>query len=238
MNGAFERFISPVVFAAVAVLASIASSPLAAADLDDISREIRKANRATRDGKYIVDQIQSVAKVVTVKRKDALPQDPDNVVFYTAERCDDCSDAREYMERNNIAYIEHDVESSDKGRSDYRALGRPGVPILLIGEERLNGWSESRFKRLHSKFKPSTRSSTDDDREESIASDLEPGTVLTAKIDNVAVFAVKHREGQVVVRLKKGEEVVMTGAASDEWAPVESASGSGWVDTRLFVASE
>jgi len=67
------------------------------------------------------------------------------VVIYTTRRCGYCKKAKAWFSRKGIAYKEYDVENSNKGRRDYKKLGGRGVPIILVGEQRLNGFSEGRL---------------------------------------------------------------------------------------------
>ena len=67
------------------------------------------------------------------------------VVIYTTRRCGYCKKAKAWFSRKGIAYTEYDVENSNKGQRDYKELGGHGVPIILIGEQRLNGFSEGRL---------------------------------------------------------------------------------------------
>ena len=67
------------------------------------------------------------------------------VVIYTTSRCGYCKKAKAWFASKGVAYKEYDVEHSNKGRRDYKKLGGRGVPIILVGEQRLNGFSEARL---------------------------------------------------------------------------------------------
>jgi glutaredoxin len=71
------------------------------------------------------------------------------VVIYTADWCGVCRRAKRYFKHNHIPYKEYDVEKSPKGRRDYQRLKGSGVPIILIGEQRMNGFSAEHFDRLY-----------------------------------------------------------------------------------------
>ncbi|WP_303905235.1 DUF4124 domain-containing protein [Thiohalomonas denitrificans] len=80
------------------------------------------------------------------KLKEAAGQP--KVVMYGTEWCGICKKARAYLGRNSISYTEYDVEKSARGKRDYRRMNGSGVPIFLVGGQRLNGFSEERFERL------------------------------------------------------------------------------------------
>jgi glutaredoxin len=67
------------------------------------------------------------------------------VVIYTTSRCGYCKKAKAWFRSKGVPYTEYDVESSNKGKRDYKKLGGQGVPIILVGEQQLNGFSEGRL---------------------------------------------------------------------------------------------
>ena len=73
----------------------------------------------------------------------------EKVVMYSATWCGYCNKARKYFVKNDIAFKEYDVESSRKGRRDYKRLGAKGVPVILVGKQRLNGFNVASFAALY-----------------------------------------------------------------------------------------
>ena len=49
---------------------------------------------------------------------------------------------------NKISFSEYDVETSAKGKADFARMKGQGVPIILVGEKRMNGFNPTRFKQL------------------------------------------------------------------------------------------
>ena len=72
-----------------------------------------------------------------------------SVVIYTTTRCGYCKKAKRYFKKNNIGYSEYDVENSTKGKRDYKKMNGTGVPIILIGRTRMNGFSIARFEKIY-----------------------------------------------------------------------------------------
>jgi glutaredoxin len=58
--------------------------------------------------------------------------------------------ARAYFHDQGIVYDEFDVENDPQGRQGYNRLGRSGVPIILVGDRRIDGFSIARFQQLYS----------------------------------------------------------------------------------------
>lgn len=72
------------------------------------------------------------------------------VVMYSATWCGVCKRAKRYFKANRIPYREYDVEKSAKGKRDYKKLNGHGVPIILVGSKRMDGFSQAHFERLYS----------------------------------------------------------------------------------------
>ena len=71
------------------------------------------------------------------------------VVMYSAVWCGVCKKARQYFQANKIAFSEYDIETSKKGQRDYEKLKGRGVPIILVGKKRLNGFTAASFKQVY-----------------------------------------------------------------------------------------
>ncbi len=73
------------------------------------------------------------------------------VVMYTATWCGICKTAKNYFRKNNIPYVSYDVEKSRVGKIDFKLLGGRSVPIIIVGNTRMNGFTASKFERLYKK---------------------------------------------------------------------------------------
>ena len=71
------------------------------------------------------------------------------VVMYSAVWCGVCKTARKYFQDNKIAFAEYDIETSNKGKRDYEKLKGRGVPIILVGKKRLNGFNVTSFNKVY-----------------------------------------------------------------------------------------
>lgn len=70
------------------------------------------------------------------------------VVMYSTQWCPYCRQARAYFERHKIAYVEYDVEASAQNRAQFQALNGRGVPLILVGDKRMQGFSVQSFEDL------------------------------------------------------------------------------------------
>ncbi len=75
-----------------------------------------------------------------------------NIVMYATSWCGYCRKARNYFHANGIQYTEHDIESDDEAKRRFDLLGGKGVPLILVGGTRMQGFSEARFNSLYSQL--------------------------------------------------------------------------------------
>ena len=70
------------------------------------------------------------------------------VVLLSTAWCGYCRKLRGDLAGWGVAYDELDVEKSPEGRNAYELVGGRGVPILLIGDEVVHGYSPQRAREL------------------------------------------------------------------------------------------
>jgi glutaredoxin len=70
------------------------------------------------------------------------------VVMYATSWCPYCAKARAYFAKNGIAYVEHDIEKSATVNAEFKRLGGRGVPLILVGTEKISGFSELAFESM------------------------------------------------------------------------------------------
>lgn len=71
------------------------------------------------------------------------------VIMYSTDWCGYCKKARAYFKKNNIPFTDHDIEKSSTARKKYEKLEATGVPVILVGDKRMNGFSENGFERIY-----------------------------------------------------------------------------------------
>lgn len=98
-------------------------------------------------------QIELTALLDSRARQTAPPAPGANgsgkkVVMYTTSRCPACTAAKAYLARKGVTYEERDVERSADARTEFDRLGGRGVPLILVGDERMEGFSSQRLDQL------------------------------------------------------------------------------------------
>ena len=70
------------------------------------------------------------------------------VVMYSTRWCGYCKKARKYFKANAIAFTEYDIEADAAARKRHKSLGGRGVPLILVGDKRLSGFSVASFNKI------------------------------------------------------------------------------------------
>ena len=71
------------------------------------------------------------------------------VVMYSATWCGICKKAKRYFKAKKIPYVIYDVEKSYSGKRDFKLLKGKSVPIIIVGNKRMNGFTVTRFDKLY-----------------------------------------------------------------------------------------
>jgi glutaredoxin len=91
-------------------------------------------------------EVRDWAKVL--RAKSASGASSSGVTMFSTVWCGYCKKARAYFASKGIAYAEIDVEKSEDGQRRYKELGGGGVPIILVGNRMMQGFSEGAFEAL------------------------------------------------------------------------------------------
>ncbi|MBT1075923.1 glutaredoxin domain-containing protein [Geobacter grbiciae] len=82
----------------------------------------------------------------TATKQQAYPK----VVLYSVAWCPHCKEAKEYFTRNNIPFINKDVELDEKAMDELtKKYKSQGVPVIVIGDDKkvLKGFNPELFEK-------------------------------------------------------------------------------------------
>ena len=71
-----------------------------------------------------------------------------SVTMLSASRCKVCKQAKAYLNSIGVRYTDLDVEKDPRGKKRFHELGGKGVPIILVGSQRMDGFSEGRLQQM------------------------------------------------------------------------------------------
>jgi glutaredoxin len=150
--------LSPLIFSLLLIL--MMSSPLAQADLYkwvDSNGKIHYGDSPPENVnlKKITGTVSSFSSVsvepfvydpkLVSQRKTSTR----SVVMYSTSWCGYCKKAARYFKQKKIPFIEHDIEKSARAAKEYKKLRGRGVPVILVGNQRMNGFSIKAFNNLY-----------------------------------------------------------------------------------------
>ncbi len=70
------------------------------------------------------------------------------VIIYSTSHCPWCVRAKEYFASKGVRYDERDVERSPSARAEFEKLGGKGVPLIMVGDEKMEGFNQQRLDQL------------------------------------------------------------------------------------------
>lgn len=76
--------------------------------------------------------------------KQTLPR----ITLYSSPNCGHCRQIKAHLLRLKIPFQDFDISRNNRAQNEFQRLGARGVPLLLIGEKRLDGYEPHRLEKL------------------------------------------------------------------------------------------
>lgn len=70
------------------------------------------------------------------------PNPATKVVLYGTPTCPYCGQARAYLKERGIAFADYDLTTSPQAKEAFGKLEGKGVPLLLVGDRRIEGFNQ------------------------------------------------------------------------------------------------
>jgi glutaredoxin len=94
------------------------------------------------------ERINSYSGTPTVSGATTPAAQRPEVRMYATDWCPYCRRAQAFFARQGIRYTHLDIEKSPAAHAEYKQLGGRGVPVILVGAQRMNGFSEERLAQM------------------------------------------------------------------------------------------
>ena len=109
----------------------------------------KPANKKAENIQLKINTYKSVTIDSAILKDTQKTNSNKNVSMYSAAWCGVCKKAKKYFNKNSISYVEYDIDKDKAARKRYKEMGATGVPVIFIGDRRMNGFSASSFERLY-----------------------------------------------------------------------------------------
>ncbi len=104
------------------------------------------------DEQQLANQISSFTNVTVkiepidfgVNRQVNMP------IMYSTTRCGYCAKAREFFASEGIEFKEKNIDLSKQYRQEFNEIGGKGVPLIIYGRKRMNGFNVAKYKKTFS----------------------------------------------------------------------------------------
>lgn len=93
-------------------------------------------------------KIQTYAGVPAVSSLNAAVK---RVTLFSAQWCGACRKAKAYMVSHKIAFDEWDIDTSSYAQGKLKEFGTKSIPVILVGNQRMVGFSPESFEDMRSK---------------------------------------------------------------------------------------
>lgn len=73
-----------------------------------------------------------------------------NVIMYSTSWCGYCKKMRQFLQANDVPFVERDIEASEENRALYDKLGVSGIPVVIVNGEVVKGYNPRKVASLAS----------------------------------------------------------------------------------------
>jgi glutaredoxin len=80
--------------------------------------------------------------------QERTPRDAPRITVFTSDHCSHCQRAKTFLREQGIPFRELNVQHSRKARQQFQRLKARGLPVILVGEKRLDGFQAATLRKL------------------------------------------------------------------------------------------
>jgi glutaredoxin len=108
----------------------------------DENGQIQFSDRAPHNARAQEVKIPSFTGPAEIS-SEAGVSDGRDVKLYTTASCGYCKRAKAYLNGRHIAFTDLNVETNITAKADFARLNGRGVPVIFVGNQRMDGYSEA-----------------------------------------------------------------------------------------------
>lgn len=73
------------------------------------------------------------------------------ITLYSTRNCPHCQRAKAYLQQKGVRFQEFDVQQNARAQKAFSRLGARGVPVIMVGDTRIDGFDRKRLDQLLAK---------------------------------------------------------------------------------------
>lgn len=74
------------------------------------------------------------------------------VTLYTTRQCAHCRQAKAFLQKKKIRFVEFDIERNQRAFKEFQRLGARGVPVIMVGSSRIDGFNPNKLEQALKKY--------------------------------------------------------------------------------------
>lgn len=104
-------------------------------------------NRVNQEVDKLIPSFENVEEMPFEHNVDLTPTEGE-VAIYVRKGCRYSKDAIKFLKKNKIPFTKYDIYNNPVGKAHFKALNANGVPVILAGDERMNGYSSTNLRKM------------------------------------------------------------------------------------------
>lgn len=74
------------------------------------------------------------------------------IILYSNSTCVYCKKTKELLNFYNLDYLTYEIDKSQEAKEQFEKMNSDTVPVLLIGDKKINGFSEAAMKDIFNNY--------------------------------------------------------------------------------------
>ena len=70
------------------------------------------------------------------------------VTLYTTRQCPNCRQAKAFLQKKKVRFMEFDIERNQRALKEFQRLGSRGVPVIMIGATKIDGFNPKKLEQV------------------------------------------------------------------------------------------
>jgi len=70
------------------------------------------------------------------------------VTLYTTRQCAHCRQAKAFLQKHKVLFMEFDIERNQRALKEFQRLGARGVPVIMVGSTRVDGFIPKKLEQI------------------------------------------------------------------------------------------